>query len=82
MVVKISERRQSKCQEETEQAREVRDLVQAEAWVEPVAVAAAWVVVQLQALVDTVFARTVVRRRHISWGLPAMSKNVLNVEPL
>ena len=46
-----------------EQAREAKDPVQAEVWVEPVAVPAAdWVVVQQQALADTASAQTVVKR--------------------
>jgi len=47
-----------------EQVQEARDLVQAEAWVEPVAVD--WVAAQQQVPVDTVFVRTVVKRCHIS----------------
>jgi len=49
-----------------EQAREAKDPVQAEVWVEPVAVPADWVVVQQQALADTASAQTVVKRWYIS----------------
>jgi len=57
-----------------------KDPVQAEVWVELVAVAVALVVVRQQVLADIVFVRTVVKRCHIRWGLHATSKNVLSVE--
>lgn len=64
-----------------EQAREGRGLVQAEARVEPVAVAAVLVAVRRQVLADTVFAQTVVKKCHTNWEPHATSKNALNAGP-
>ncbi len=63
-----------------EQAREGKDLVQAEVWVELAAVVVALAAVRQQGLAEIVFVRTVVKRYHISWGPHATSKNVLSVE--
>ena len=75
----LTKRRQIKCQEETEQAQEVRDKEQVEAWVE-VVVAGAVEVVLRQALVDIVFAPTAVKEQPINWGLPVISRNAQNAE--
>ena len=63
-----------------EQAREAKDPVQAEVWVELVAVVVALVAVRQQVLAEIVFVQTVVKKCHISWEPHATIKNVLSVE--
>ncbi len=77
-----------KCQEETEQDQEVRELEQAEEWVEavPVEVKAGVVgseeVVVLQARADIVSVPTVVKEQPINWGPPVTNSNALSAERL
>ena len=77
-------RRQIKCQEETGQDQEVRELEQVEAWVEA---EVAWGV-ELVAVAREVdlrrarevfaFAPTVEKEQPINWGLRVMSRNAQN----
>jgi len=71
-----------KCQEETEQDQEVRDLEQVEVRVEvKVAGAVAREAVLRQAQAVTVFAPNVVREQPIKWGPPVMNSNAQSVAP-
>jgi hypothetical protein len=66
-----------------EQDREAKGQKQVEAWVarDKVAVGALEVALQ-RGRGDIVYVPTVVKKQTINWGLPVMSRNVLNVERL
>ena len=77
-----------KCQEETEQDQEVRELEQAGEWVEAVpvegkaGVVGAVEVVMRKARAVIVSAPIAVREQSINWGPPVTSSNALSAEPL
>ena len=64
-----------------EQDQKVRDLEQAEAWVEA-AVAEALEVVLRQDRVDIVSVPTAVKEQSMNWGTPVMNRNVPSAELL
>ena len=77
-----------KCQEETEQDQEVRELEQAEEWVKALSVEVKAGVVGGEEVVlrlareVIVSAPTVVREQSINWGPPVTTSNALSAERL
>ena len=77
-----------KCQEETEQDQEVRELEQAEEWVKALSVEVKAGVVGGEEVVlrlareVIVSAPTVVREQSINWGPPVTISNALSAERL
>ena len=77
-----------KCQEEMEQDQEVREMEQAEEWVEAVSVEVKAGVVGGEEVVlrlareVIVSAPTVVREQSINWGPPVTTSNALSAERL
>mgnify|MGYP006971772077 CR=1 FL=1 len=77
-----------KCQEETEQDQEVRELEQAEEWVKALSVevkagvVGGEEVVLRQARAVIVFVPIAVREQPINWGPPVTTSNALSAERL
>ena len=74
----LTNQRKLQCHEETEQAQEAKAPVRVEAW-DGAAAAAGEAAALAQALVETVFAPTAVKRFPTSWESLALSKNAPSV---